>query len=259
MSGFKYKGSTANLIISSQGSVKMDKYGDHTATCTFKVKPDQWASVPKKGDAHPYATWLMFVKRRVVFTPGYWTVTCDYKGSSYDGGSDNDVDPVYELNYGSGTEPIETHPGFKTDIGGTPATPKNGAIFVDGNGNLTTDDAVGVFDRFLNKNPDAPVGGGEAPSFAGVESYLDMNNVTWTKTWVTRADTVVDGGEVKIEVPEDEAPKYKCPDFDGRDWLYLGMSTTGSVGGSAKHRKIWRLSGAGGWNPEIYKVVPSSP
>ncbi len=247
-----YKGQ-AGLIIVGKGVVRMNKYGEHTATCTFKAKAES-ASLnlfPDKGNSHPFATWLKFTKRTISFTPGFWTCVCEYKGADTDGGL---PDPVYELSFGTGEEPIETHANFESDIGGVPSAPLNGAVFVDAQGNITDDDAVGVFDRFRLKNP--TVGG---RSFGGVESYVDMNNITWSKTYVTKTSQDQVGGEVEIQIPEDGGAGFQPPTFDDRDWLYLGMSSTGTIGGSATHRKVWRLSAPGGWNPDIYKKVPTQP
>ncbi len=234
------------------GSVTQDIYGEEYGMVVWQVLAGNWADVPDKnsttGGNHPHASYLKFEDRTVTMNSGIWEVKVNYRGIKpvyHEGGTP----PVYELNYGSGTEPIETHPNFESDIGGKPSAPKNGAVFVDAEGNVTTDDDVGVFDKFLIKNPD------KDRSFGGVDSYLDMNNITWTKTWVTRTMSGLEGSFVNIEDPEDSASEFTAPKFKGRDWLYLGCNSTGVRGDSARHRKTWRLSGPGKWNEVIYKAT----
>jgi hypothetical protein len=210
------------LILKHSGDITQDIYGEESGTCTFQVPPGSWDIMPGAGFEHPQATHMLFERRKVKFSPGFWLVSCDFRGVN------GDPPPQYELVYGSGSEPIETHPDFESKIGGKPSAPKNGAIFVGDDGNKTTDDAAGIFDRFLIKNPDDP-----ATSFAGIDAYVDMNNIMWTK----------------IEIPEGGAPT-----FEGRNWLYLGLSSGGVRGASARHRQTWRLSGPNGWNPKMYST-----
>jgi len=229
-------GTQANsLILKHSGNIVQDIYGEESGRCQFSCPPGQWDLMPGAGYAHPYASHLLFERREVKLTPGFWKVFADYRGVL------GDPPPRYELSFGSGTEPIETHPDFITQIGGKPSAPKNGAVFVDAQGKITSDDSLGVFDRFLVSNPDD-----ELLSFAGLESYVDMNSIMWTKTWVTNAMETT-GGKVEIDTPDGDAPS-----FDGRNYLYIGLSSSGVRGGSARHRKSWRLSGPNGWNPKVY-------
>jgi len=223
------------LILKHSGDIVQDIYGEESGTCVFQVPPQMWNLMPGLKYPHPYADHLLFERRKVRFTPGFWLVSVDFRGVL------GDPEPQYELVYGSGREPIESHPKFETDIAGKPSEPKNGAIFVDAQGDVTRDDDLGVFERFLIKNPDIP-----DLSFGGMDGYVDMNNITWTKTWVTE-EMETTGGKVVIEEPEGNPPT-----FSGRDWLYLGLSSTGVRGNSARNRKSWRLSGPGGWNSIVY-------
>lgn len=225
----------SGLILKHSGEIVQDIYGEESGTCVFHCPPGRWDLMPVAGHKHPHASHMLLERRRVRFVPGFWQVAVDFRGVQ------GNPPPQYELNYGSGTEPIETHPDFESKIAGKPSAPKNGAVFVDAQGNVTQDDSKGVFERFLIKNPD-----NASLSFGGMDGYVDMNNITWTKTWVTSSMETT-GGKVKIDTPEGGAPS-----FTGRDWLYLGMSSSGIRGGSARNRKTWRLSGPGGWNPVVY-------
>lgn len=223
------------LILKHSGEIIQDIYGEESGTCMFHCPPGRWDLMPVAGFAHPMAGHLLFERRRVRFTPGFWKVYCDFRGVL------GNPPPRYELSLGSGREPIETHPKFESHLAGKPSAPKNGAIFVDAQGNITTDDDLGVFERFLIKNPDDP-----NLSFGGVDGYLDMNNIIWTKTWISRSVPST-GGKVEIENPEGNAPN-----FSGRNWLYTGLGSSGVRGGSVRNRKTWRLSGPGGWLAPVY-------
>jgi hypothetical protein len=256
-------GQETGLMLKHSGDVHQDIYGEETGTVTYQVFANDWSSVPGPagfssqagdGSSHPYISYLKFESREVNIKPGIWEVKVKYRGIPTTYHNNDGTPPVYELNYGSGTEPIETHPNFERYIGGTPSAPKNGAIFVDANGDVTTDDAVGVFERFKIVNPD-----NADLSFGGIESYLDMNNITWTKTWATKDMSnlnVANLKKVKVDSVEDD-PLFPAPTFRNRNWLYLGISSTGVRGDSARHKATWKLSGIGKWNKLIYNYTPT--
>jgi hypothetical protein len=221
------------IIFKHGGEITSDIYGEESASGVFQIPAGAWDLVPGAGFAHPHAPHLLFERRRIIQNPGIWDVTVDFKGVLFqDGGG---PEPVYELNRGSGNDPIERHPEFVSRLAGKPSAVLNGAIFLDGNGDPSTDDDFGVFDRFKGSS-----------DLARVTKYVEMNNITWTKTWVTKT-MPTDGGKVKIETPPGGAPS-----FEGLTWLYLGLSSTGPRGGSCRNRSTWRL---GNWNTTIYSGV----
>ena len=229
--GSDFRGS--GIMETSVGDISQDIYGDESGECEFKVRPGGWDHMPIKGSAHPQARHLLLERRRVRMTKGFWTIICSYKGFYSTNGS---MPSVYELHLGSGTEPIQVHPDFVTKIAGLPSAPKNKALFVDGQGNPSTDDDLGLFEEF-----------GVKSDLYGMDSYVDMNNITFTETWISRS-MPNSGGKCEVQNPGG-APSFG----DGRTWLYVGMSSSGERGGSCKNRKTWRLSGRGGWNSLVYK------
>ena len=193
-------------VLQPGGELITDRKGLVTGRLTFKGRPGYWGSMPRLGSGHPLAPFCEMEKRTVKFEKGWWEVTGEYAGTENVGGDDSssssddssdssddssdsgdggewefDVPPTYALQPGTGTERIETHPDFVSVIGGTPANPLNGAIFRDGNGNQTSDNQAGMFDRFR-----VHVGGVKNP-WAGLEEYLTIAGTTWTKSWTARA------------------------------------------------------------------------
>jgi hypothetical protein len=220
----------SGIIFKHGGEITSDIYGEESASGVFQIPAGQWDMVPGAGFTHPDAPHLGLERRRVVMNPGIWDVIVDFKGVLLV--SEQGPPDQYELNRGSGNDPIERHPDFVSRLAGIPSVPKNGAIFLDGNGDESEDDVYGQFDRF----------GGNSPLHR-VTKYVEMNNITWTRTWVTRTMPTT-GGKVKIDTPPGGAPS-----FDGLTWLYLGLSSTGVRGASCRNRQTWRL---GNWNPTIY-------
>lgn len=218
------------------GEIVTDKYGLTTGSYGFTVRAGSWHMAPNIGSRHPLAPFLLMERRRVVTGKGFWQVIGDYAGIDL-----SESDPEYELERGTGTEPIETHPSFVDTIGGKPSSPKNGAIFLDETGHPTSDDKLGYFDRFRIVKED-----GSRNPMAGMSQYIAANNTLWVKSWTSKIQ-ISDGGNVgKIDTPEGGAPN-----FGDRDWLYVGMSSR-KRGGAYSHRKMWSLSGPGGHNELVY-------
>jgi hypothetical protein len=126
------------------------------------------------------------------------------------------------------------------------STWKNGAKFVQ------TGDDAGRFLGFMAKAP--AEGAPEAASAkAGVRSFIDGGFIyTETKVYNSKkADTVrIDMNRLyKIDVP----PKSKIlPKVSAkRNWLLVGCSVQ-EVGRGMRVTKRWRLSGANGWDEDIY-------
>lgn len=220
------------LILQPGGELTTDKYGLTTGQLKFLLKPGRLDLLPVFNSAHPWANFCLLERRKTVQTPGWWTVVADYAG-----GEQDESEPEYELEVGTSREPIETSTRFVSHIAGKPSAPLNGAVFVDGTGHPTSDDALGVFDRFR-----ATIDGARN-ELAGVTQYEAANQTHWVKSWTSRARPT-DGGNVgKIDDPEGPAPNYP-----GRNWLYLGLHYV-RRGGAYSIRKIWR---SGDWSEKIY-------
>jgi hypothetical protein len=244
------------------GELTTDRKGLVTGQLVFLVPPGKWGLVPCVDSAHIHAGFCHMEKRKVAFTPGWWTVTCDYTGC--EPGSKEDLDDdssssagesssssssgtaeanyasgaAYEFSPGTGTEPIDTCDNFVSEIGGTAAHPKNGAIFLDANGIQTWDNARGVFSRFLLSS-----------KYKGVQEYYTANNSVWTKSWT---QTIAPGSASRgISVTTN--PPGPSPSFGGKhNWLVLPTFYT-KRGRVYDCRQTFLLSGPRGWDSTIYK------
>ena len=241
----KYYGSQ-ELIICGGGELSTARGGLMTGRMSFKVQPGMWKEMPQLGEEHPLASFCKMEKRQVRFGKGYWTVLGDYVGCE----AAVESEPAYDWDPGTGTEPIEVAKNFVTEIGGKPSDPKNGAIFVDENGEETADDKKGLFGRFRILDDE-----GELNPFAGLENFLTMNNAVWTKTWVKRRapDGSPTGTEDRpMNIVSKPPGGSAVPKFGGDyDWLEfpIGFSARGDV---FECRQTWMLSGPRGWNDTIY-------
>ena len=245
------------------GELTTDRKGLVTGQLVFKVPPGKWGLMPCVDSAHIHAGFCHMEKRKVSFMPGWWLVTCDYTGcepgsaadlddgdssasSSADPSSSSTTDeaayaspPVYEFSPGTGTEPIETHDDFNKDtMAGTPAHPKNGAIFLDANGVRSSDNSAGLFSRFLLTS-----------KYRGVQEYYTANNSVWTKSWT---QTIAPHSASKgISVTKN--PPGPAPAFGGNhNWLVLPTFYT-KRGRVYDCRQTFLLSGPRGWDTTIYK------
>lgn len=195
------------------------------------------------GLAHPYNTNIWMETKQIVYHAKGATAVCTYAGVEFEFLEK----PVYETIIGVEESPIETHPNFQT-IAGKPSSPTNGAIFLDpSTGYISTDDTVGVFDRF------APYVGGSINPKAGIEAFLDPV-YTYRQSYVTQTPPD-DSGVGTIQTP----PGPGIKGIGKRTWLYTGMNSRrrGDPSGQINQivyevSKDWKLSGRRGWDTDIY-------
>jgi len=195
---------------------------------------------PEIGSAHPFAKFMKMDKREIVFSAGLAVITGDFAGMDPSKGDESD--PVYELSIGTSDEPIETHPDFITEIGGKPSAPLHGAVFINpGTGDITTDDSIGVFEKFSFMDGD------EKNKLAGLEAYLDASEIIWRKRYTsqTRPNDIEE--VTTIQNPEGPNPSLG----KGRTWLYIGLSYT-EPGDVFSVTKEWKGSARGGWLEGLY-------
>ena len=249
-------------ILEPGGELVTDTKGLVTGRLSFKGKPGAWATMPRVGSLHPLAVFCAMEKRTVKFEKGWWAVTGEYAGtqnvdsfsddssdssdSSSSSGADDDgsweydAPPEYSLNPGTGTERIELHPDFVTTFGGTPASPLNGAIFLDANGNETSDNTRGLFERFRIMN------GAVKNPFAGLEEYLTISGTTWTKSWTT-SSRPGDTSAGIVKTPPGNPPSFGS----NHNWLEMPASYS-KRGRAYACQQVWLLSGPAGWNATLY-------
>ena len=229
---------TAGLILTTSGEVAGDRYGLWTGSCTFSMPVGRLDLIPGFGSVHPHAPFLSSEKFRVKFGLGFWYVSVDYAGMA---GSLDESIPQYELNPGTGNDPIETHKDF-LKLAGKPSAPANGAIFRDpATGEVTKQDKVGKwrFDRF------SVYVHGEHNELAGCEQYINQNNTVWTKSWTSRKRPTSKG--VQIKDPPGDAPRY------GGNYNWLAMPVQYTMRAQVfSCQARWLGSGPRGWSKLVY-------
>ncbi len=222
-----------------------DKQGLMEGQVTWEAPNDRIMQLaPDLGSAHPYARFCTLEKRSFTFGgKGLATVKGNYAGMSPQRGEESP--PTYELQIGTSEEPIVVHRRFATHIGGRPSAPLNGAIFIDpSTGDQTADDKLGVFDRFALWIED------EENDLAGVEAFLDANEIVWRKKYTARSRPQDLSDVGKIATPEGPEPSVN-PEWN---WRYNGM-TYQERAHVFTVQKEWQLSGWRGWNKKIYDTA----
>lgn len=238
-------------ILADSARVTQKANGLEEGECTFEIKGEPGAAgqmllaLTPLGSPHPYAPWLYLEQRQVIYQATGARLQCSYAGVQYE----YLEQPVYELSIGMQESPIETHPDFE-DFAGKPSAALNGALFIDpSTGQKTTNNTVGVFDRFL------PYVGGNLNPKAGIEAYLEPT-VTYRESFVSYSLPAVSGfGAVTADVPG--------PGFRGslgrRNWLYVGYQYRRRGNPNSQQNQVmyeiakeWRLSGRAGWDQDVY-------
>jgi hypothetical protein len=132
---------------------------------------------------------------------------------------------VVSFSGGANNDPIETHPEFSTDIGGTVDDPTFGAVF---------DPVTGQFLRF---NPGS--------QHAGVQYYLTPATQITISYWKSSVPNLKKRMEVVDKISGVSLPA------DVKNLLRVETSyrTTGS---SYQVTEVYLASGVDGWDPIIY-------
>ncbi len=149
------------------------------------------------------------------------------------------------VDFTTSAQPIESNPAFVTDIGGTPTTPKHGAMFSASPGN------AGEFLGFPVVDPDEPT---VLPSrFAGLRSYLmpqenyASNSVEYD--YPTGAEIATIGRVIDPGLPLPVLPGE-------RNWLNTGIRVQNIGNVYFRTQKTGMLSGPRKWIPEVYGETP---
>jgi len=229
---------TEGLVLESSGEVTVDRNGLWAGSCRFKVPVDRSDLLPVPGDPHPLLSFMLAERTRLVMAPGLWIGVVEYAGANADS------IPQYELNPGVGTEPIETNPDF-IDFAGTPASPLNGARWINPETNKLTKSMVPgtfEFDKFCSY-----LGSGAKNPWSGTTGFLEANNTVWQKSWTSKSKPSP-GHALVIAQPHGDAPDYG----GNYNWLEHPVAYT-KRGGAYACTQRWLLSGRRGWNHAIYK------
>lgn len=243
-----YYGGTG-IITEDYGTLHHDRTALATCTAVFRIKQTSWHQLPSINAAHPIFSFIGMESRDLSFSGGWAIAKCNYAG--IDASADGFTEPIYELVVGLSEEPIETHPDFVTKIGGTAKAPKHGAVFR----HVDAGDAFGT--AYAGHVPGSNVGwvfkefqvfdGEQLNDFAKGEIYLSATQVTWRKTYNSKAK-ISDLNKVgKIDSPDGSPPPLK----GDRNWLNMGV-TSSKRGSCYQCVQEWRASGRRGWNKTVY-------
>ncbi len=230
---------TSGLILKSASEVAVDKMGLWTGTCTFSLPPGRYDLVPAPNSWHPLLDFMWAERSRITMSPGLWRAVVEYAGV------DILPPPVYELNPGVGTEPIETHPDFCTTLAGKPSAPLNGARWIDPKTGIET--KCNTPGKFEFEKFSGFLANGDRNPFAGTTGFLEANQTTWQKSWTTKA--MPDPGHAMQRIV---LPPGNPPDYGGTyEWLEYPVQFS-RRGNAYTNQQRWLLSGRRGWNQLIY-------
>ncbi len=236
------------IVTEDPGTLKISRTGMASCTGVFKIIKAKYLQLYPIGASHPVFTFMTLESSEISLKGAFAVQTANFTGvqAQYD-----DLSPTYELVVGLSEEPIETHPKFKTDIGGTPTAPLNGAMFEDqqtkiivfdgSDTSAATDDGY-MFKGFMVINAD-----GTLNEFAKVEHYLEASQLTWRRTTARKVSATSVSTVGKKATPKGPYPTLPS----GRTWLYMGLTQT-QKGSVYQVVEEWRASGRRGWNDDIY-------
>lgn len=212
-----------------------DRYGVDTMELVVKISDQLFPQqILADFSPHPRFSQLLLSKRDGQRSePGWWTVSYTFEGFL----NGEPEEPTYELVGSLSQEPIQTHPNF-AEIAGTPAAPKNGAIFIDPESLRQSESTNAIFKEFANVN-------GAVNPKAGVDSYLEPS-VEWRETRFSRSRPTTLTGLGNIQTPNGSPPN-----LSPRDWIYWS-ETYVRRGGVYQITSTWKLSGRNGWDPDIH-------
>ena len=216
-----------DITIEESGELVTDIYGLSTVTTVLKIAQDAPNLVPAMFSLHPIYQYTALERRREQHRDGYIIVTGDYAGVN------GTSQPIYELTVGVQDEPIVAHPKFISSIGGTPSAPRNGAVFLGPDGQVTTDDSVGQFAYFKVDS-----------DFAGVESYLAADFVTWRERYAT--NSLFFYSDIGFLSSPSGGPPVQAT-----NWIKIS-SNIERRGLCWMVTNEWRAGGRRGWNQTIY-------
>ena len=217
----------------------MDRYGVDSITAVEEIPIANFPNgLRSKYSIHPVFTSMAMSRISWAKGKGGQFYRATYL---YEGFLQSLPDPVYELSGSLGEEPIQLHKDFISTLAGTPATPLNGAIFLDPDTQkITTDDSRGVFREFFST-----ISGVTNPK-AGIEAYLSPGAI-WTETSFSTTRPTDLGSLGEIDEPTGPEPSFGA----GRNWLYFDVNYQ-QRGFIFATRKTWKLSGRAGFDTDIY-------
>lgn len=223
----RIRGNQLNTLVRQHGGTIT--YLDDGSTEGVEIFHCKWERIntlmPQRNKTkHPDFSSLTCATSSAVKLPGgVAKISVTYRGFLA-GGEPSQNDWVQELMASTRQEPIETHPKFTSDIAGTPASPKNEAIFDD----------QGKF-----------IGFKATSKYAGVKGYL-VAGTTYRlrRTSGGRPASISDVGTIS-------SPAVGVGIRGSMNWILVARTWRRS-GGVYEINEEWQLSGPKGWDRTIY-------
>lgn len=204
-------------------------------------------------DEHPNVVLLSLVVTETGTACNHIKIDLHYEGKD-DGFTHNSNVLDISVDFTTSQEPIESHPDFVTEIGGTPALPPanlppgtDPSIYTGPLHGAFFDATTGEFLGFPVVDPDEPT---VFPSrFAGLRSYL-MPQETYTSSTVeteypTQEEIATIGRVIKPDLPLPELP-------GNRNWLNTGIRVQNIANVYYRTQRTGMLSGPRKWLKEAY-------
>lgn len=224
----------ATLLEDVPAQIDFDRWGVAGGSLHYQCMYDVAPGLVQQVVIHPTFPWLIRDTASIVREEANLArVQINFKG----------VPPTtnqktYRLSAVTESQPIESHKDFITKVGGTPDSPKNGAVF----------DRYSKFIGFQTKLSD-----GSSNPKAGIRSYLSPS-LSYEEIWVNGGGTGLTGTLANLG-KIDSPPSSNCfpTGLDGRNFL-LAAGDAEQVGTGLRITRKWRLSGKRGWDTDIYNT-----
>lgn len=211
-------------------TIEFDEYGVGSSTITVQFRfnnPSSAASQIEKIETHPSFAWLKRKKATINRQEADLAVAT----ITFEGIPPETDKKTYKCTRSTNSEPISTHPDFKTWV-------EEGIYEVDDKGKAV----------FLTDVESNSVGGNQ--SFAGTESWL-VPNAMYEEVWIQgKGGSNADFSKIgKVDDPPDSPVKPNLR--QDANWLFMGGDIE-TIGFGTKMVRKWKASGPKGWNTRIY-------
>ena len=222
----KKQGDSSRLHKQANGELDYEQDGLIRGHLIFEGDVAHIKEIPDVGDVHPVEPKAFCFARKLTYlTLSRIRATCEYIGLDHD-----PSDFIIEGLGGLSREAIETHKHFESKLAGTPASPKNRAIFTE----------TGKFDGW-------PIG---APHRLGGQDAFYLPTISIRRTyWTARLPEMKEMGTIFGRPADISMPP------NVKDCLW-GPTTYRSIGPMTKrfYQVSQEILGSGpeGWNTYIY-------
>jgi hypothetical protein len=217
----------ASLIYKTDGVVE--------GSITFECDESNARNLPRIGTPHPEdrAAILHQIERTRQGLRKIQAV-CHFHGIATEAG--DNTRPTIEYPGGADQVDIRAHPRFRI-FAGTPATPENGARWVDPVSRAISEEDDAEFEGFTD--PESP--------FYATETFFNHRPLIYRTYWSRRPPVLTQGCTIVNAIPGYDNPPGIV------NWLLLDTPFTQVANNSYRITEQYKGSPAPGWNPAIYR------